>query len=322
MFLLACALGHIGLTILAIRPGVSSSRRLLAGTLAFLIPGAGVLLAALVRSARGGHVALAPLDASADAPLPNVDDVWRVCDMPSLLERLMSSDGAERLAALIVLSNRADAGAIKMLRWAVEHGPPEVVLDAALTLEELDLRREKNLELATERLLAEPGFATALAAGDAAAQAVMSGLADPVTVPALAEQARSSYLFALDADPARWAEVEERMARLELHAGRPAEALELVVRLGERLPVGQAFALHDLRDAAAFAARRFELVDESSAGLAPDLSEHPALVRLDRLLARHRTVERRKRPRHQSRAASEAAAAVKVATGVWRLETS
>jgi hypothetical protein len=322
MSYLALFLAHLGLTVIAARPGASSSRRILAATVSFLVPIVGLGLASLVRRARGGGVAPEPERALVGARGLTPADVRMVGELAPLLDRLMSTDAGERLAALVMLSRSADADAVRMLRWAVEHGSSEVVLDAALTLEELDLRREQRLEAASARFRAEPGFDSAMAAADAAASGVLDGLADPVTVPALAEQARSSYLYALSVDASRASEIEERMARLELAASRPLEALELIRQLGERLGVAAAFGLAPLRDAAAFAARRFDLVSSEAAGEI-ELQDHPVFVRLASVLDRSREVDRRTVRGFQPVARPTfdgALAAVKIATGVWRFD--
>jgi hypothetical protein len=138
--------------LLALRPGVSSSRRLLAAVLALMVPVAGPLLALLVRRAKGGKIALEPTEARKRSR-PSALDVNRLGDMPSAVERLLSRDPAERLEALVHLSSVADDHAVATLRWTIEHGPTEVVLEAALTLEEIEIRR-------AARMVALPSVAT------------------------------------------------------------------------------------------------------------------------------------------------------------------
>jgi hypothetical protein len=120
-------------------PGVSRSRRILAGALVLLVPVAGPVLALLVRRARGGAIAMEP--ARAEAPRRMCPgDVRRLGELPPVLDRLLGNDATERLAALVALSSAGDAHAIAVLRWTIEHGPADVVLDAALTLDEIELR--------------------------------------------------------------------------------------------------------------------------------------------------------------------------------------
>jgi hypothetical protein len=127
--------------VLAIRPGVSSSRRVLAGTLVVLLPFARPILASMVRRLRGGKIALEPVR-ELPRSQPSPADCTRLGDLPPVLERLLSDDPCERLAALVHLSSVGDAAAISVLRWTIEQGTADVVLEAALTLEEIDLRVE------------------------------------------------------------------------------------------------------------------------------------------------------------------------------------
>jgi hypothetical protein len=124
----------------AARPGVTSSRRMLALAVVLLVPVAGPVLAWIVRGVRGGKIAPEPVPARLKQR-PCADDVRRLCERPSVVERLLSKDAGERLSALVHLSSVADANAVAVLQWTIEHGPTEVVLEAALTLEEIELRR-------------------------------------------------------------------------------------------------------------------------------------------------------------------------------------
>ncbi len=250
---------------------IARSRRLLAGVLIFVIPLAGPLLALIVARARGGKMVLHSEHEEALLARERAAEMRRAGDLTASLERLMSANPEERLAALVKLSGSADARAVAQLRWAVEHGSREVVLDAALTLEELDLRREKRLEGALHALETAPCFQHAFAAAEASAHGVLAGLADDASIPALADQARELYLRALLMDPVHANQVEERLARLELAVARPDAALEILTRLTERQPAGGAIAqrLRQLRDQAAFGARRFDLLSFRSLPLHP-----------------------------------------------------
>ncbi|HVV85563.1 MAG TPA: hypothetical protein VHE35_21030 [Kofleriaceae bacterium] len=159
--------------VLAMRPGVPMSRRVLALALVLFVPLAGPVLAWIVRSSRGGTIAVEP-------PTPrqrsraSVDDVRRLAETPSVVERLLSRDSAERLAALVHLSSVGDANARAVLQWTIEHGPTEVVLEAALTLEELELRG------APRKLPTPPTLAPA-----AAPVVTVPTVPSRVTIPAL-----------------------------------------------------------------------------------------------------------------------------------------
>jgi hypothetical protein len=145
---------------LAARPGVSSSRRLLATALVLVVPIAGPVLAMLVRRTRGGQI---PLEPARTPPRrrPSVSDVSRLGDAPPVLERLLCGDPAERLDALVHLSSVGDAHAIAVLKWTIEHGPADVVLEAALTLEEIDLRNQAAAAQAVVELPAPAELAAA-----------------------------------------------------------------------------------------------------------------------------------------------------------------
>jgi hypothetical protein len=133
----------------------------------------------------------------------SVGDVARLGEVSPALDRLLIGDPAERLEALVGLSSAGDAVAVAVLRWALEHGPSEVVLDAALTLEEIDLRGEARVAAAREQLGAQRCVELALAAADAAATPVLNRIADPATAIALADQARGYYRLAIECAPER-----------------------------------------------------------------------------------------------------------------------
>ena len=124
---------------LAARPGVAASRRVLATALVLFVPVAGPVLAWVARGVRGGKIATEPT-APPRRTRTSPEDVRRMGDLPSVVERLLSADAAERLAALVHLSTVADDESINVLRWTIEHGPNDVVLEAALTLEEIEMR--------------------------------------------------------------------------------------------------------------------------------------------------------------------------------------
>lgn len=242
-----------------LRAPLVGSRRLLAVVLVTLLPGAGALLVLLVHRVQGGGIALEDEAPPAPPRALSAADARRLADLPPLLDRLTSTDPAERLAALICVTSGTSVDGPNVLRWAVEHGAPDVVLDAALTLEALELGREVRLGDTRAALAACPTYAHAVAAADAAALSVLNGTADGAAVATLAEQARASYDLALSLEPTRSDEVHERVARLELAALRPVEALVCLGRLST-MATSITGGLRQLRDDVAFAARRFELV--------------------------------------------------------------
>jgi hypothetical protein len=263
---LVLALVHLSLTLAALRPGLASSQRLLAVTLVVIMPLAGPVLALMCRLVRGGAPAIGAGRHRLQLRRASVAEVRDLGQLPPLLDRVMSADAEERHAALSTVSAAPDREAVALLRWAVDHGSREVALDAALALEELDLRRAEQLAAATCAFEAAPSFERALAAADAAASGVTTGTAADAGAAVLVARARGLYEQALELAPQRWREVAEARARLELAAGEPSTALELIDGLigdgGDGADLARA-RIDELRGAAAFAARRFELASGS-----------------------------------------------------------
>jgi hypothetical protein len=215
----------------------SSSRRALVVALAFGIPLAGPILALLAARIRGGRPMAKPPKREEERPVRiGPDEASSMGALPPILERLLASDPAERLSALVVLSQRADSDAVMLLRWTIEHGSPEAVLDAALTLDELDLRWQQRLEETEKAVREEPSLENAVAAADTNAFGIITGLADPAIAPELASQARKFYRLAAKLGSERPPEVDERFAELELTMGNPQHALELTERLRASFP--------------------------------------------------------------------------------------
>jgi hypothetical protein len=138
----ALAAVHVGVGALALWPGMSRSRRLLATTLCLTVPLAGPLLALLAQATRGaGSTAFDDDPGGRWTHRPTPDDVVRLADLPPILERLTSPDLAERQSAMLQLIDAGDRESVRLLNWVVEHGAQEVVLEAALALDELDRRK-------------------------------------------------------------------------------------------------------------------------------------------------------------------------------------
>ncbi len=250
---------------LAVRPGVSRSRRIFAGAAALLVPFAGPIIAAMVRRTRGGGIAVEPPKPETGTRI-SAADAARLGEVSPALDRLFAPDAGERLEAMVTLSSAADAGAISILKWARDHGPSEVVLDCALTLEELELRGEAAVVAARDALAARGCYETSIALADAAAHLVIDGIADPAVAASLADEARAAYRQALVCDPSKVLEVEPKLAQLELAADRPHTALTILDRVMCRIG-GDQPKLAKLRDDAAFAARVFDRVVYLPAGL-------------------------------------------------------
>lgn len=188
-----------------------------------MLPGIGLVLAIMVRRlrAQGGGAELQLREMPARQL--TADEVRALADQPCALDRLMSLLPEERLDALVSLACANDANAITLLRWTVQNGPREAMLEAALTLEELDRQRARALEEAAHEFEERPSFATAVAAGDAALLGIVNGMADRATLPTLAERARAWYRYAQMVDPRRGRELEGKLAQLE-SGGRGASA--------------------------------------------------------------------------------------------------
>jgi hypothetical protein len=254
----ACA---VPLAAAAAPPG---SRRELTVGLVLALPVVGAMLAMLALSVRGGSGELAAEPAQPDdRPLLTPEEARRLAaDLPTC-EALTSRDERERRSALARLQHRGDAQAIRVLRWALGRPDPDLVLEAALTLEDLGGRHEARVQAARATLIAKPTFEQALATADLVAEAVFTGLADAALLPAVAQEARCLYELAEGlAGADRVALLAERRARLELAALCPGAALSEI----ERAQAGDAAAearLAVLREDAALAARRFALLPRS-----------------------------------------------------------
>ena len=105
------------------------------------MPLGGPLLALLVRAVRGSGAHVHEDDVLPVVPPPTADDVQQLAELPPLIDRLMSADLSERQAAMLQLIEAGGSEATLLLEWVVEHGSPDVVLEAALALDELDQRR-------------------------------------------------------------------------------------------------------------------------------------------------------------------------------------
>lgn len=223
---LAFAAFQLVALVIAARPGVSGSRRALAVALALMLPGLGLVLSEVVRRLRGegGESEVEVREVVARAL--TAEEVRALADQPSALDRLMSLLPEERLDALVRLACANDSNAITLLRWTVQYGSREAMLEAALTLEELDRQRARMLDEAARAFEEQPSFATAVAAGDAAMVGIHNGLADRAMLPTLAERARAWYRYAQIVDPVRAVELDSRLSLLE---GGPRSVTETTV---------------------------------------------------------------------------------------------
>jgi hypothetical protein len=234
----------------------SRSRRRLVIALSVAIPVAGPILAVMVTRVRGTGKRIERGDLG--EVLTNgvdVEQISRLGQAPALLELLMSDESADRQAALVVLSTKADADAIRTLRWAINHGGPETVLESALTVSELDYRFERAFAAVEALLEEQPSYEYAMAAANLLADTVHSGLADPAIAVGLAAQARELFIRAAQMPGAAAGEAEIQRARLELAMGLPLAAVELLDGVVQRRPEAHTEELQTLRNRARFSAR-------------------------------------------------------------------
>ena len=238
------------------RRDLDPSRRMLAVALAGTIPVAGAALA-VIAARLGGRGSSPAFCQPAAVPARGRDEYLRLLrDQAPLLHRL-SGPREDRLGALAEVARDGGPAAVSALRWVIERGEPDAVVDAALTLEQM-------LEVHLDEATAWRERGDAIQVEDLARRArritgaVESGLADAVIAPRVAGLARDLYVEAerrLGTLPARLA---ASWARLELRAMRPDAALAVLDRC-ERPAAGDdatALEVERARGDAAFAARR------------------------------------------------------------------
>jgi hypothetical protein len=233
----------------------TSPRWSLAVTFAITVPVFGALLALVAFRTRGTNQIERDLERPT-APVQPVaaEDVARMGGLPPLLDRLMSADPLDRLSGLEVIRRRPDRDGIALLRWTISHGSSDSVLDAALTLEEVEIGWRRNLDDAVGGLGDAPSITAAIRAADLVIDGINSGLVDDAIVDVMTAEARDRCDRAVELDPSRTQEVCLRRARLELAAGQPAVALDMLdaVRATARTWTAE---LGTVRDRARFAMR-------------------------------------------------------------------
>jgi len=168
-------------------------------------------------------------------------DVRRLTEGLSGCEALISSDLDERRKTLALLKHRADSVSISLLRWAISGPDGDLAVEAALVLEDLNVRFETRV--ASVRTATDVGctFDSAVAAGDALADGIHSGLVDPELRGPLIREARQYYERSQSIALERLPEMAVRWARLELVARSPDAALAVLDR-ASLVGGGEAFA--------------------------------------------------------------------------------
>jgi hypothetical protein len=246
-----------GLVVLAPNPG-EPTRRLLAAAMTFTLPLLGAAMAAVAVTVRGrGGDELLTRRGPVERPDSGGAVASRITGGVPACESLMA-DAETRRTTLAALQRAPDAHAIAILRWAMTQADPDLVIEAALAVEELSARSARRAAEACAEADRQPSRERALVAADELVRPIHNGLAEPALVRALAAQARAYYDTAASLDEARAGELAWARARLELAVLRPDAALALLEpALAVHPDDDRLLALY--RDAA-HAARRFELL--------------------------------------------------------------
>jgi hypothetical protein len=233
---------------------LAPSERLLAATLTLTLPlvGAPIALVALSTVGRSELTQPPPLD-DALPPPPDPEEVRRMAEALPCCEALLSGDADERRAIIATLTRRADADALAMLRWALGAPDPELAVEAALALEEINATFESRLAAGRRAVHESPSWEAVQAAAENITSAIDAGVADPSLIPSLAEEARQLYQQASALEPTRHDTVAVGRARLELAVLRPDAALSCIDGALATAPDGAHAALLALREEAVLA---------------------------------------------------------------------
>jgi hypothetical protein len=214
---------------LATARALGPSERGLAAALALTLPVVGAPLAALTLGTTArSEIAQQPPGEAAPLEVPDPDEVGRMAEALPSCETLLDGGPEERRAVLSALTRRADADALVMLRWALGAPDPDLAVEAALALEDINASFEARLAAARREARERPSFEAAMAAAEVAAHAIDAGIADPSLVPLLAHEARSMFEEAARLDPVRHDAVALARAKLELAVLRPDTALACI----------------------------------------------------------------------------------------------
>lgn len=159
-----------------------------------------------------------------------LSDAWQ----PPLLDRLLSRDADARLGAQVQVSDQADSESVNLLRWVIKYGDSDAVLDAALTLEELELRWTERLDEARQMNEEEASAENALAVARSCWQGIETGLAESALVPKLVKEARARYAEVALLDRSMRPVIGHERVELELAAGSAVDAANVLDELVER----------------------------------------------------------------------------------------
>ena len=208
---------------------LAPSERLLAATLTLTLPlvGAPIALVALSTVGRSELTQTAPAEDVLPPP-PDPEEVRRMAEALPCCEALLSGDADERRAIIATLTRRADADALAMLRWALGAPDPELAVEAALALEEINATFESRLGAGRREVRDNPSWEVVQAAAENITSAIDAGVADSSLIPSLAEEARQLYEQAAAREPTRHDTIALGRARLELAVLRPDTALSCI----------------------------------------------------------------------------------------------
>lgn len=248
---LLAAQAALGLLILT-RSRAEAGRRQLAGALCVTLPGAGLPLAliSLRLRGRGDSPALALTERT-----PRRVRATIARDRMPILERLLA-DARERRVALAGISGSPSSAGVQAVRWTLEHGHGDAVIEAAMALEELNGGWEARLAQAREAMGDQPTSLQLLGIADLTANLLELDIIEPMLAATMCDEACELYRRAAASTRGQPPEIYARWARLELRAMRPETALSLLNRCDVPPDPDSAAALQVLHDDARFAARR------------------------------------------------------------------
>jgi hypothetical protein len=234
------------------RSRAGGGRRELAGALCLTVPGAGLPLAllALRLRGRGDSPALALMERTPRPPRPRI-----ARDRMPVLERLLA-DARDRRAALAGISGGPSQVGVQAVRWTLEHGHGEAVIEAAMALEELNGTWEARLSEARLAMGEYPTSLQLLGIADLIANLLELDIIDSTLATRMCDEACDLYRRAGESTRGYPPQIYLRWARLELRSMRPETALSLLNRCDEPSDSGAAAALEQMRNDARFAARR------------------------------------------------------------------
>jgi hypothetical protein len=233
-------------------------RRALARAVAVTIPIFGILAIAWIDGIRGegGAELLADLQAR-PVRRDGAEVSRRLTASLSPCEAIVSGNVDCRRATITHLARRAAADDITILKWARAQPDPELAVDAALALEDIDQRMDALVLVARDAANVSPSFATHAAVVRVICAGIVSGLVDAALITKLAVEARTHHEAAITIEPASAGLIAAARARIELAARRPAVALAVLEDVFGKCADAE---IVELYTEAAYACRRFDLV--------------------------------------------------------------